>query len=196
MKTMKKIGALVLAVMMVLAMGSAALAANIDGTVNSDKGIDSSDNTIYIAKQIVFVNDETTTVREPNIVYTYTISSVNPSSATITDKNGMTGTVKAGVMAAVTGTKDSTSSTVTFTDTATSSASANGTSTASKYAAFTFTPANFTTGTPAVKTPGIYRYKISESTDVTKASVGITEAATYSADRYLDVYGIMIGLTL
>ena len=176
---LKRIGAVALAVAVSLTMGVTSFAATTtDGTVNEDKGIDSTENTISIAKQIVFVNHESTTVREPNITYTYTIATTTPGSdAKITDKNSTVGTVKAGPIGAV----SSTTATVTFADTKTSAASANGTSTASKYADFTFTPATFGVA-------GIYRYKISETCSPTKASVGITEAATYAADRYLDVY--------
>ena len=182
---LNKIFALVIALVMMMALGTA-FAANSDGTLNIDRGIDSADNRISIAKQIVFVNAEDTTVREPNITYTYTISSVDPSGAKITDKDNMPGTVKAGVMTAVAGAATATTSTVTFADTATSAASANGTSIVSKYATFTFTPSEFKVSNTL--TPGIYRYKVSETTNVTKASVGITEAPTYAADRFLDVY--------
>lgn len=183
---MKKLVSLILAIMMIAAVGAAFAAVNSDGTLNDDNGITSTETTINIAKQIVFVNSETTTVREPNITYTYTISAVTPTSATITDKNGMTGTVKAGILTAVTGATTATTSTVTFADTATSSATSDGTSTASKYAAFTFDATKFLVS--GALTPGIYRYKITETTNVTKASVGIKEAATYENERWLDVY--------
>ncbi len=177
MKYIKKISSIVLALMMVLAMGTSVFAVQSDSTTNSDKGIEAKDGKISIAKQMVFINAEGTDVREPNITYTYTISAVTPTSATITDKNDITGTVKKGVMEAAT----NETATVAFADTKTSAASANGTSTASKYADFQFDATKFTA-------PGIYRYKITETTSVGKATVGITEAPTYSADRYLDVY--------
>ena len=175
--TFRKLSTVLLALIMIFAMSISTFAVNTDGTVNDDKGIESTDNTIGIAKQIVFVNGESTTVREPNITYTYSITAASPENATITDKDNMSGTVKSGVIGAV----SSTTATVSFADTNTVNATSNGTNSASKYASFTFTPATFGAA-------GIYRYKISETTDVTKASVGITEAATYSADRYLDVY--------
>ena len=177
MKYIKKISSIVLALIMVLAMGTSVFAVQSDSTTNSDKGIETKEGKISIAKQMVFINAEDTTVREPNITYTYTISAVTPTSATITDKNDITGTVKKGVMEAAT----NETATVAFADTKTSAASANGTSTASKYADFQFDASKF----PA---PGIYRYMVTESTDVTKASVGITPTDNYSADRYLDVY--------
>ena len=183
---LKRIGAVALALAVSLTMGTSAFAVNSDGTKNDDNGIESSDTTIGIAKQMVFINDENTTVREPNITYTYTISSATPGTAKVTDKDGMTGTVKAGIMSAVTGATTATTSTVEFKDTVTSDASAAGTSTSSKYANFTFDPTKFLVSD--VLTPGIYRYKISEGCNPTKASVGVEEATGYSADRYLDVY--------
>ena len=179
MKYIKKISSIVLALIMVLTMGTSVFAAvkSDDNTkMNEDKGIVSDDGTISIAKQMVFINAEATTVREPNITYTYTISAVTPTSAKITDKNNITGTVKAGEMDAVT----NETATITFADTSTSQASATG-STDAKYADFTFTAGDF----PA---PGIYRYMITESTNVDKATVGITADSTYNAIRYLDVY--------
>lgn len=182
---MKKLTALLLALVMVLAMNVSALAAanTQTSTKNSDKGIASTDNTIEIAKELVFKNAEGGTVREPNITYTYTISSVDPNSATVTDAAGITATVKEGVMAAVTNTDKK--ATVTFTDTATQTASVDGTA-VSKAASFTFDPQEFKVG--GVKTPGIYRYKITEDTNVTKESVGIEEATAFDENRYLDVY--------
>lgn len=172
-----KIGALVLAGVMVMAMSVTAFAAYSNDQQNDFKGIVTTDTTIGIAKQIVFINDETTPVREPNIVYTYTIDTTEPGTATVTDSSGMSGKVKAGPLNAV----SATTATVTFTDTKISSANSVGINSAAKYANFTFIPAAF-------GAPGIYRYKISETTNVSKASVGITEAATYAADRFLDVY--------
>lgn len=191
MKNIKKILAVLLAVMMVAALSVTALAtgANSDGTLNDDNGITADTNVINIAKQIVFVNAENTNVREPNIVYTYTIATTAPGTAKITDKNSIEGTVKAGPLAAVTGATTAITSTITFADTNTKvEATANGTNSASKYATFTFDASKFKTGDPAVLTPGIYRYKITESCNPTKASVGITEAGTFNPDRFLDVY--------
>lgn len=187
---MKKKGIAILAIMLVIALlGSAAFAESVksDGTVNTYNGIESSNNKIGIAKQIVFVNAEATAVREPNIIYTYTIvpASVGTSS-TVTDYEGNIGIVNTGVADAVTGTVTSTTSTVEFKDTATVSATSNGTASAAKYAEFTFDPTKFKVND--VLTPGIYRYLITETCNVTKASVGITEAATYADKRFLDVY--------
>ena len=187
---MKKKGIAILAIMLMFALiGSAAFAdsAKTDGTVNTYKGIDSSENTIGIAKQIVFINAENTAIREPNITYTYTIAPASVgTSVTVTDHDGNSGNVNAGVAAAVTGAATSTTSTVAFADTATVSATANGTASAAKYAEFTFDPSKFKVNN--VLTPGIYRYSITETCSPTKDSVGITSPAGYNTGRFLDVY--------
>ena len=190
MKSLKKIGALVLAVMMTVAAGAAWAADGADSNAdwNPYNGIENSANTIRIAKEIIFVNSEatTTSVREPNITYTYTIDTTAPGTAGIkgldleTDTIDMASQVKAGPLAAVEGKTTATTSTVAFADTNKIGATANGTAD-TKYAEFEFTPSRFTA-------PGIYRYVISETQNKTKASVGVTEAATYSNARFLDVY--------
>lgn len=180
---MKKLTALLLALVMVLAMNVSALAAanTQTSTKNSDKGIASTDNTIEIAKELVFKNADGGAVREPNINYIYTISSAEPNSATVTDAAGITATVKAGVIGAV----SATTSTVAFSDETTQTASATGEA-VTKYASFTFKPEEFKVdGKP---TPGIYRYKIAETTSVKKNTVGIEQSIAFDANRYLDVY--------
>lgn len=182
---MKKIISLLLTLVMLAVCASALATEAVDSNdatkINTDKGIDSTANTIRIAKQIIFVNAEETTVREPNIVYTYTIASAAPASATVTDKDGDIGNVKAGPIAAV----SATTSTVTFADTNTASATVNGTPVV-KYASFTFDPSKFLDNNAL--TPGIYRYSITETCSPTKASVGITAPDGYNAGRFLDVY--------
>ena len=136
-------------------------------------------DTVSIKKQLIFVNDAGSDVREPNITYTYEISSVDLSSAnaTVTDSTGVSGKVKSGVDAALPA--DPTAQ-IAFADTnAAITASANGTP-VERFAEFTFDPTQF----PG---PGIYRYKITE-TSTNKAAVGVAAEGTYSDTRYLDVY--------
>ena len=181
MKNLKKILAVVLAMVLMAAMSVTMFAVNTNGQLNDDNGINSEETTLSIAKQIIFVNDEATAVREPNITYTYTIATTDPGSATITDKNEIVGSVKAGPLAAVTGSATATTSTIVFADTATQNATAAGTASAAKYATFTFDNSKFSAA-------GIYRYKITESASPAKATVGVEESGTYNAVRYLDVY--------
>ena len=179
---MKKTCALILAMIMMLlcTAAGATTAADTNNTalINESKGIETSANTIRIAKEIVFINAEDTEVREPNITYTYTISSVTPDTADITDKNGNMAHVKAGPMGAVSSDEGVTAA---FADTSFVSV-AGGKTSAVKYAEFSFLPSGFTEG------PGIYRYQIAEACSPAKAAVGITEADGYKANRYLDVY--------
>jgi len=178
MFNLKRIGALALAAVMTLGFSSVAFAAdeNPATTTVVDKTVTADDATVSIKKEMVFINAEATTVREPNIVYTYTISAASGVSATVTDANGLTGTVKDGVAGAIVNATD----TITFTDTVTASASANGVADV-KYASFSFNQDVFTA-------PGIYRYKIVETQTPAKAAVGVTEAGTYDNVRFLDVY--------
>lgn len=181
----KKIIMLVITIMMIVAsVFNAFAAASTSGTTNAYNGIETTENVLNITKEIVFINDEDTAVREPNIVYTYTVGEVQPGSAAITspDENNIPTTisVKAGPLSAVTGNTTATTSEVSFTDIVTSNANAAGISN-TKNAVFTFDPAQF-------QNPGIYRYSLVESTNVNKNSVGIVEQADYSATRFLDVY--------
>ncbi len=159
-------------------------AANTNGAKNAYNGIETTENVLNITKEIVFINDEDTAVREPNIVYTYIIGEVQPGSAAITspDENNIPTTisVKAGPLSAVTGNTTATTSEISFTDIVTSNANAAGISN-SKNTIFTFDPAQF-------QNPGIYRYSLVESTNIDKSTVGIVEKAEYSATRFLDVY--------
>lgn len=181
MKNLKKILAVVLAMVLMAAMSVTMFAVNTNGQLNDDNGINSEDTTLSIAKQIIFVNDEETAVREPNITYTYTIATTDPNGATITDKNEIVGSVKAGPLEAVAGSATATTSTIAFADTATQTATAAGTASVAKYATFTFDNSKFSAA-------GIYRYKITESASPAKATVGVEESGTYNAVRYLDVY--------
>ncbi|MBO7516063.1 MAG: hypothetical protein J6T47_10615 [Lachnospiraceae bacterium] len=135
-------------------------------------------NTVSIRKDLIFVNDAASDVREPNITYTYTASAVTVSGTapTVTTNDAGPAAVKSGVPDALTNTTD----TIVFADTAVASSSADGVA-ATRYANFTFDPTKFAG-------PGIYRYMVVESTDKQKTTLGIVAAATYSDTRYLDVY--------
>ena len=173
----KQIGITAATIALSLSMGTGVFAATTGGDVNSWNGIETSDNSISIAKQIVFMNSENTDVREPNIKYTYSLQAADPGSATVTDHNGISGTVKRGPVSAAV----STEAEVNFSDANKAAANADGSGEADiKYAEFSFQPSAF-------GAPGVYRYKISESSD-SKAALGIQEADGYNADRYLDVY--------
>jgi hypothetical protein len=179
LKLTKKLGIAVLAATASMAFAATAFGATLPsgGVWEAGSGA-SSENAITIPKQIVFVNAESTTVREPNIVYTYTLSAATPGGATVEDENGNKGTVKEGVIAANTNTNHAVA--VTYADTNTASATSDGTADQKTFT-FNFDPTQFSG-------PGIYRYLVTETQSPTKASVGVTEASTYANTRYLDVY--------
>ena len=177
MKTFKKIGAILLVAVLALTMSVVVFAddetaggAVVNGTVTQDS------ETVSIKKEIVFINAEATTVREPNITYTYTLTAATGVTATVKDSTGLSATVKDGVAGAIaTGTD-----TIVFKDTVTASATSAGTADV-KYADLVFNEDVFTA-------PGIYRYIVTETCSPTKASVGVAENGTYNNVRYLDVY--------
>ena len=175
--TFKALGAFALAGVLSMATGAAAFAAdNTNAGEIMDHAKTSTQNTVSIKKEMIFINDESSQVREPAITYTYTLSAVTGVNATVTDSAGMSGKVKDGVSTAITNATD----TIQFLSSEKNASSAAGEKD-TKYADFTFDATKFSA-------PGIYRYKIVETTNVTKASVGVTEAATYNNTRYLDVY--------
>lgn len=176
---MKKIFALVLAVVMVLAMGTTAFA---DTTVTDYAGTTQttvSGNNIPLVKSIVFFNpDSTYAVREPNITYNYTIApaDVDDATRTVTDANSHSAVVKDGVSGGV-----SASASISFTDTTTVTASTSG--------VVKEESTNLTVTPSAFSAPGIYRYVITETTTKDNVeAVGIERDNDYVSTRYLDVY--------
>lgn len=135
---------------------------------------------VAISKEIIFINDETTNVREPNIIYEYTVSKASPATDTTITQGTEVVNVKAGVLDANTNADHK--ATVTFSDSERSEATASGTADTKTFT-LTFDPSVYTEA-------GIYRYKVTESlaSSKTKDDVGIVAADTYTTTRYLDVY--------
>lgn len=242
MKNVKKIGALVLALVMVLAMSSTAFATANTGSsaYKSDGSANNSyakvdDNTFSITKEIVLFNVDLSPIFDPNVVYTYTVSTVDVTDGAVTvsgivlddaadPHNTTSSVVKDGIDGAVTiqGRKvDQYEDTTASADHAVTGASGatttlvfggdNGTKTATLDEGTTITTTNagntqataygkVSTGYidvsinvatiyAAGKGPGIYRYKISDTTTAaTLTAAGITRASGYVTDLYLDVY--------
>ena len=195
--TFKKIGALLLVVVMLLALNVTAFAADTEisnGGIQSkptDRANDefsAEDNTVTINKGIVFINDEATDVYEPNITYTYTISGVDVTDGgiTVTDEHSATPAHQAvvydtnGLTGYVSNTNNQ--ATVTFADgNDFVSATAAGKE-VKKAFTFTFVPSAFPHA-------GIYRFLITESVGTNaRETAGIVSNGTYAASRYLDVY--------
>ena len=180
MKTMRKISALILALVMVLAMNAMAFAEIGTGGVDDTN----NNNTLTFTKSILMKNKNASTVREPNITYVYTITDAGISGKTVTDEDGYVGQVysieeEGTAFASVLPTS---SESVTFTDTATSTTSEDGIEDG-KSVTFTFDGSKFPHA-------GIYRFKIAEtiSGSTTRPGVGITQNDNYATDMYLDVY--------
>lgn len=196
MKNIKKIGALVLALVMVLAMSSTAFAAGDEGrttpgtAANTYTGANNTNatsvangTTIPITKSIVFVNANGSAVYEPNITYTYTVTPEAVTESTYTVNDGTnTGYVHPGETGGVTGVSIQFGTTIGGTDTTAVTTSATGTEVERT--------ANLTVDMTKFTKPGIYRYKIVESSSPAAVTdAGLTaRTSDYNTDRYLDVY--------
>lgn len=176
---MKKTTALILAIIMILAMVVTVHAAQIGSTGITSEGGD----TLVFRKSILMKNGNASTVREPNITYTYTITEIaSVSNVTVTDANGHVGTVyklsaESGNFDEVLPTKTATAA---FANTNTIETSSSGVET-HRDLTFTFDDSKFPHA-------GIYRFVVTETPSVTKASVGITENTGYTSQMFLDVY--------
>ena len=198
---MKKIGALMLALMMVLAMSSIAFATTVekkgdvvgDGIAGNTNGVwEDADSpipqgtTLTFHKEITVYNPETCEVNAPAVTYAYSIGS-GEADKTITDDKGnhdpqanVSVLTKAGVGSpTITGfTLDPESDTL--------NASVNGTA---NWFDITvdFSGVNFLT---AGSGAGVYRYVITETTKIPdKKASGIVDGNNAANDAlYLDVY--------
>ena len=198
MKEFKKIGALVLALVMVLAMSSTAFATSADttgegGRIGEFTSLDTpttQTDTLVIYKEITAYNPESVTVNAPTITYSYTIGAATVAAGTtITDNasrhnqiNGAGVTATVAVKAGV-GTPTITNISL-VPGTNTLNASQYGT--ANRFPiTIDFTSVEWATaGTGA----GVYRYVINETTIATdKNAAGIKEGTT-PKELFLDVY--------
>ncbi len=178
MKKFRKVGALALAMVSVLASSAAAFAAVTLPASGNTGSLASTDNTLVIGKTIN-VHGSLATVYGPTVSYTYTIAPASVASGSdVTDTNDIVGVVTAGPAGAV--------------------SLANG-------GTVTFTTAEVSTSTPlapdsghelkvnvdptAFTKPGIYRYIITETTALSALyDAGITRADDYDNTRFLDIY--------
>lgn len=204
MEKLRKIGALVLAVMMIAVVGlafadpvtigtgtgttagtGAAGAGEIGGYVEADKQAQGITKSVRIAKEITAYNPDEDYVFGPAITYSYAIAAasdaelVSITDATTDHTSGVatTATALAGLTTnvAMTGTG---ANVIAWTNADILNASPTGTPNY-KYLTIDFSNVAFDKG------PGVYRYKITES--ATYANTGVTKG-NISAIRYLDVY--------
>lgn len=208
MKNVLKLGAVVLAIVMVLSMSVTAFASEVTVNRTNEQAADNllSGGGVTIAKDIVMYNTSGSSVYEPNITYTYTVSNVAPTPTnnyvsdgtnTANVKEGKTGgllikaektaagennTAAAGTSASlVFGSVTSESGNKTTSEENVAVASA---AKVSRNLLLSFDTSKFVDNNAPL--PGIYRYKLTESSsDYTTA--GVTKG-TASDDRYIDVY--------
>ena len=190
---MKKLVAMILAIMMI-AMVGVAWATN-NGDVYQDDSltaVNTTTNKIPMTKSIIMFNINGSDVYEPNISYTYSVAPVTSGSllGKITDDgelNVVSGTptpvtvqVNAGVTDGVF--FSGTDNTITFSSSNTIvSTEANGVAVKKS--------TNLSVDLSKFSHAGVYRYKITETDNsATVTAVGMVRGADYSRERYLDVY--------
>ena len=170
----KKVSAIALAA--IIGMPSAILV-HADGEVPIPGGKAGSNagtalgKAVEIEKELLVFNPSETTIGAPQITYTYTLTA-GSADKVITDEDGISGWTIPGILPATT------TKTVVFNNEDITAAAAGASN--KKTFSFDFSDVNYPKA-------GIYRYVITETTDVEKSAAGI-EDGTISNVRYLDVY--------
>lgn len=173
-RVFKRFGPLVVLVA-ALAM-SAAMVGTAFAAATTNGVSESSANTIDIEKSILVINANGSTVYKPDITYNYSIAPAAESGAAVTDADGNSAVVKAGVGGGAT----LADGTAEFSGTQMTEAAATGTSITD----------TITVSVDAGKfsKAGVYRYAITEEQPSDLTAVGITRPSGYVNTRYLDVY--------
>ena len=199
-KTIKKLSSLILAFALVFSVSVSAFAEEKTG----EGSLTLTNGKVEFKKEIVIQNSGRSEVWEPNISYTYTISTLTAAQVanmTVTDQQSNTTAVKAGpagglLIANSSSANGAASATITFgndSGTANQDSSAIGTPFASSETAerslFLSFDASVFVNDDGDPVPGVYRYKITEDVTGTNtaAAAGVTEGR-FTDDRYVDVY--------
>ena len=197
MKKLKKISALVLALVMVLAMTTTAFAADLtDGeaggsTTFATDNPQSQGKTINIKKELTAYNVDEETINAPTITYTYAITAgvadidVTDAASDHANSTAVHVKTKAGGTPNVVTLTGTSANTIAWSPAETLNASTGGTA---NYKNLTIDFSNVVFGAA-----GVYRYVITETPHdgvTTYAATGVTEttSTTNPHVRYLDVY--------
>ena len=140
------------------------------GKVGSSDGT-ALDGAITLEKELLVFNPSETTIAAPQITYTYTLTA-GSADKIITDSNEISGYTLAGILPATT------TATVVYNNEDINAAAAGESNI--KTFSFDFSAVNYPRA-------GIYRYVVTETTNVEKSAAGV-EDGTISNVRYLDVY--------
>lgn len=179
MKNLKKLGALLLALVLILSLGATAFAdTDLNGTggVEGDKTTTTSSTKVTLYKELTVFNPTAGTVNAPTISYAYAIASAAGGN-TITDTDNISVVTYPGSDA--TGTPTITA-TVAWAPSESVNASATGTKN-TKPIEVDFSGVTF-------QRAGVYRYKITETiADADYTAAGVVNG-TISNERWLDVY--------
>lgn len=178
---LKRIGAVALAVAVSLTMGTAAFAADTVGDATNAE-FETNSTTFSIPKGIVVTNPEDIKVYSPAVEYTFTINKAEGGqkiTSTVEGKEG-TRTVKTGEEGGLTITN--TNGTVSFT-------AAETAATVGSLGIELTQNIDLSVDLEKFSSAGIYRYKISDTTDTDAlTAAGITRETGFQADRYIDLY--------
>lgn len=205
MTMMKKIGALLIALVLVLSISVPTFATSAELGENSEEGVAGNwnapdiergqDDSVNIKKVIKAYNPNGTTVHAPVVTYTYTVTPASVAGLTVTDettdhtsgtavvapvKAGLTtGLVVTGTAAGTAGTASSAVGTLVFTNASTWITDDAGED--NEYdIKLDFSGVSFTQ-------PGVYRYQVAETISAASYDVIAMEDGDYNT-VYLDVY--------
>lgn len=174
-KKVKIISAAALAAILTVSSSAAVFAANdyetlTNGVVGTHAGT-ALNKKIQLEKELVVYNQDETTIAEPDITYTYTLTA-GSAGKQVTDIDSVSVKTKAGVL------PDVKTATVVYNNSDITAAPYGASN--KKNFSFDFSDVNYTAA-------GVYRYVVTETTNTDKISAGITDG-TISDVRYLDVY--------
>ncbi|MBQ6500436.1 MAG: hypothetical protein IJI87_03485 [Mogibacterium sp.] len=164
MKHLKTISALILALMMVLTMGTSVFA--------DDTGSAAANKNTMTVKKVISVINHDGYAYEPGFTYTYTLSDGTAGGTVNDGKN--TVNLKAGSVSYLAGGSDAVQTAV-F-----DKANAVSGSEASRDMSWEFDPQAFPSA-------GVYRFVLTETSD-DPASIGIERPENYDTSKFLDVY--------